>query len=85
MVELACGPAERFQPSVEMLDQAHTAAPLAGLVVASPANPTGTMIAPGHLADLAGWCRDHEVRLVSDEIYHGITDQHDHSQLRLGT
>ena len=75
VVELACGPAERFQPSVEMLDRAHAAAPLAGLVVASPANPTGTMIAPDHLADLACWCRDHEVRLVSDEIYHGITDR----------
>jgi aspartate/methionine/tyrosine aminotransferase len=74
VVELACGPAERFQPSVEMLEQVHAAAPLAGLVVASPANPTGTMIAPDHLAELAAWCRDHEVRLVSDEIYHGITD-----------
>ena len=75
VVELACGPAERFQPSVEMLEQAHAAAPLAGLVVASPANPTGTMIARDHLAELATWCRDHEVRLVSDEIYHGITDR----------
>ena len=33
------------------------------------------MIAPDHLAELAAWCRDHEVRLVSDEIYHGITDR----------
>jgi aspartate/methionine/tyrosine aminotransferase len=75
VVELPCGPAERFQPTVAMLEAAHQAAPLAGLVVASPANPTGTMIAPDHLARLATWCRDHEVRLVSDEIYHGITDQ----------
>lgn len=74
VVELPCGPAERFQPSVDMLEEAHAAAPLAGLVVASPANPTGTMIDRDHLAQLAGWCRDHEVRLVSDEIYHGITD-----------
>jgi len=74
VVELACGPAERFQPSVEMLEEAHAAAPLAGLVVASPANPTGTMIDRDRLAELAGWCGDHEVRLVSDEIYHGITD-----------
>jgi len=74
VIELPCGPAERFQPSVDMLDQAHAAAPLTGLVVASPANPTGTMIAPDHLAQLTSWCRDHEVRLVSDEIYHGITD-----------
>ena len=75
VVELPCGPAERFQPTVAMLEAAHGAAPLAGLVVASPANPTGTMIARDHLARLATWCRDHEVRLVSDEIYHGITDQ----------
>jgi aspartate/methionine/tyrosine aminotransferase len=74
VVELACGPAERFQPTVEILEEAHAAAPLAGLVVASPANPTGTMITPDHLAELAGWCRHHEVRLISDEIYHGITD-----------
>ena len=74
VIELPCGPAQRFQPSVEMLERAHTAGPLAGLVVASPANPTGTMIAPDHLAQLARWCRDHEVRLVSDEIYHGVTD-----------
>jgi len=75
VVELPCGPAQRFQPTVAMLEAAHEAAPLAGLVVASPANPTGTMIAPDQLAQLAAWCRDHEVRLVSDEIYHGITDQ----------
>ena len=74
VVELPCGPAERFQPSMEMLQQAHAAAPLAGLVIASPANPTGTMIDRDRLTELAGWCRDHEVRLVSDEIYHGITD-----------
>jgi aspartate/methionine/tyrosine aminotransferase len=74
VVELACGQAERFQPTVEMLEQAHAAAPLAGLVVASPANPTGTMIDRDRLAELAAWCRDHDVRLVSDEIYHGITD-----------
>ena len=75
VVELACGPAERFQPTVEMLEQGQAAAPLAGLVVASPANPTGTMIDRDRLAELAAWCRDHEVRLVSDEIYHGITDR----------
>jgi len=74
VVELACGPTERFQPSVKMVEQAHAAAPLAGLVVASPANPTGTMIVPDQLAELGAWCRDHGVRLVSDEIYHGITD-----------
>ena len=43
-------------------------------MLASPANPTGTMVDHDQLADLAGWCRDHGVRLISDEIYHGIVD-----------
>jgi aspartate/methionine/tyrosine aminotransferase len=70
VVVLECGPEQRFQPTVELLEQA---GPLAGLVVASPANPTGTMLAADHLAELATWCSVAGVRLVSDEIYHGIT------------
>lgn len=73
VVELDCGPAERFQPTLAQLERAHATAPLAGLVVASPANPTGTMIAADELTAIARWCGEHEVRLVSDEIYHGIT------------
>ncbi|MBT0993416.1 aminotransferase class I/II-fold pyridoxal phosphate-dependent enzyme [Cellulomonas sp. DKR-3] len=73
VVELAAGPGTRFQPTVAMLEEAHAAAPLEGLVVASPANPTGTMIDAAELAALADWCGAHGVRLVSDEIYHGIT------------
>ena len=73
VVELAAGPATRFQPTVAMLEEAHAQRPLDGLVVASPANPTGTMIDAPELEALAGWCGAHGVRLVSDEIYHGIT------------
>ncbi|WP_143229811.1 pyridoxal phosphate-dependent aminotransferase [Actinophytocola xanthii] len=69
VVELPCGPEARFQPTVELLEEL---LPLDGLVVASPANPTGTMLAPGELAAIAGWCVEHGVQLVSDEIYHGI-------------
>jgi aspartate/methionine/tyrosine aminotransferase len=46
---------------------------LAGLLLASPANPTGTMLAPERLAELAAVCRAHGLWLVSDEIYHGLT------------
>jgi aspartate/methionine/tyrosine aminotransferase len=73
VVELDCGPEQRFQPSVAILAETHARAPLAGLVLASPANPTGTMVPPGRLADLVSWCSANSVRLVSDEIYHGIT------------
>jgi aspartate/methionine/tyrosine aminotransferase len=71
VVELACGPETRYQPTVAQLEALE--GPLAGLVVASPANPTGTMIREDELAALAAWCAEHSVRLVSDEIYHGIT------------
>ncbi len=73
VVDLPCGPAERFQPTLEQLDAAHAEAPLAGLVLASPANPTGTMVPPERLAAVSAWCGDNGVRLISDEIYHGIT------------
>jgi aspartate/methionine/tyrosine aminotransferase len=71
VVELPCGPAERFQPTIAQLDALD--APPAGLVVASPANPTGTMLPPADLAALVAWCDQHGTRLISDEIYHGIT------------
>ncbi|MBF6216737.1 MULTISPECIES: pyridoxal phosphate-dependent aminotransferase [Nocardia] len=71
VLELDCGAATRFQPTVAMLDALPE--PPAGLVVASPANPTGTMIAPDELAAVARWCEEHGTLLISDEIYHGIT------------
>ncbi|WP_109525203.1 pyridoxal phosphate-dependent aminotransferase [Nocardia aurea] len=71
VVELDCGAQTRFQPTVAMLEALPE--PPAGLVVASPANPTGTMIAPDELAALARWCEANGTLLISDEIYHGIT------------
>jgi aspartate/methionine/tyrosine aminotransferase len=73
VVELPCGAAERYQPTPELLDDAvREGGPLAGVVLASPANPTGTMVDAAELAALAAWCGGNDVRLVSDEIYHGI-------------
>ena len=71
VVDLPCGPDQRYQPTPAQLEA--LTEPLDGLVLASPANPTGTMVAPDELAALAAWCTDHGVRLISDEIYHGIT------------
>ncbi|MEU7478697.1 pyridoxal phosphate-dependent aminotransferase [Lentzea sp. NPDC042327] len=70
VVELACGPATRFQPTVEMLAAEHAVAALKGVIVASPANPTGTV---ADIAPIARWCADNGVQLISDEIYHGIS------------
>ena len=70
VVALAAGPEHRFQPAIELLEQA---GPLDGLILASPSNPTGTMLRENEIAELVRWCDAGGVRLVSDEIYHGIT------------
>lgn len=70
VIEIDCGHETRFQPTVAMLEQMDI--PPAGLIVASPANPTGTVIDPAELAALARWCEEHDTLLISDEIYHGI-------------
>jgi aspartate/methionine/tyrosine aminotransferase len=69
-VLIAVGDNAHYQPTPELLADLGR---LDGLVVASPANPTGTMISAADLARLAAWCRDRGIRLISDEIYHGIT------------
>jgi aspartate/methionine/tyrosine aminotransferase len=71
VVELPCGPQTRFQPTLEMLRALDE--PIDGLVIASPANPTGTVLPAGELAAIARWCDVNGVQLISDEIYHGIT------------
>ncbi len=65
------GPEERFQPTPERL--AAVDGPLDGLIVASPSNPTGTMIDRPQMTALAAYCAAEGMRLISDEIYHGIT------------
>ncbi|OBB66651.1 pyridoxal phosphate-dependent aminotransferase [Mycobacterium sp. 852014-50255_SCH5639931] len=70
VVEIPCGPQTRFQPTVQML--AELDPPPHGVIVASPANPTGTVIAPSELAAIASWCETSGVRLISDEVYHGL-------------
>jgi len=69
VVEIPTGPETRFQPTVEQLAELDD---IKGLVVASPANPTGTMLLPSELAALASYCEEQRIQLISDEIYHGI-------------
>ncbi|MCC6716403.1 MAG: aminotransferase class I/II-fold pyridoxal phosphate-dependent enzyme [Acetobacteraceae bacterium] len=76
-VMLETGPETRFQPTVAML--AAMDPPPDGLIVASPCNPAGTMLAPDELAAIARWCHAHGVRLISDEIYHGLTYDQPHA------
>lgn len=70
VVEVECGADTRFQPTAAML--AELDPPVQGVVIASPANPTGTVIPPAELAAIASWCDAAGVRLISDEVYHGL-------------
>ena len=51
---------------------AHRASPLAGVLFASPANPTGTMMTGDALAALVAAAEGEGIRCISDEIYHGL-------------
>lgn len=70
-VEIACGPEVRYQLTAAAL-AAITPAP-AAVIIASPANPTGTLIAAEELAAIAEVCRERGIRIISDEIYHGLS------------
>ena len=70
-VVLPVGPEHRFQPSAELLRGLK--GPLHGLLLASPANPTGTMIDATTLTALVRECAGRGLWLIVDEIYHGIT------------
>jgi aspartate/methionine/tyrosine aminotransferase len=72
-VPIVTDEAGRWMPTGAQIDAAHRADGISGLVVASPANPTGTMLEPARLAEIAAACRRNGVWLISDEIYHGLT------------
>jgi aspartate/methionine/tyrosine aminotransferase len=64
--------ATRWAITPDMLIAAHRRAPLKGVLVASPANPTGTMMTGEALRDLIGAAEGEGIRFISDEIYHGL-------------
>jgi aspartate/methionine/tyrosine aminotransferase len=71
IVEIPTGPETNYQPTAALLE--NSGLRFDGLIICSPSNPTGTVIAEDELAAICRWCEDKGVRLVSDEAYHGIT------------
>ncbi len=74
-VEIPAGIETGYQPTVEHLERLAEGpeGPVDGLIVASPANPTGTLLGLDALRSLANYCDAKGIRLISDEIYHGLT------------
>ena len=65
--------ADGWRLTAEALERAHAEEALAGVLVMSPANPSGTMIPGSGLAEIGAFCRRHGLWFVSDEIYHRLT------------
>ncbi len=71
-VEIETDAATRHVLTPEMLERAHAEGPLAGVLVASPANPSGTMMKPDALGALIAAASDLGIQFISDEIYHRL-------------
>jgi aspartate/methionine/tyrosine aminotransferase len=69
---IAVGPDSNFQPTPAQVSAAWNER-TAGLLVASPANPTGTLLTLPEIAALADVCRARDGHFLVDEIYHGLT------------
>jgi aspartate/methionine/tyrosine aminotransferase len=72
-VPIETGPQTNWMPTAEQVSSAASRDAVKGLLIASPANPTGTMITSERLAELTRACAQARVRLISDEIYHGLS------------
>lgn len=62
----------RYVITADDLQAVHDLEPLDGVLIASPANPSGTMLLPDAFANLIDCCAQNGIRFISDEIYHGI-------------
>ncbi len=72
-VTIETGPNARWMPTAAAIEAAAENERLAGLLIASPANPTGTMLEPERLAEITALCKRRGIWFISDEIYHGLT------------
>ncbi|HEY0687249.1 MAG TPA: aminotransferase class I/II-fold pyridoxal phosphate-dependent enzyme [Steroidobacter sp.] len=70
-VEIPCGPEVRYQLTAASL--AALDPPPDAVIIASPANPTGTIIVAEELQAIARVCNERCIRIISDEIYHGLS------------
>lgn len=70
-VEIGCGPDVRYQLTADAIAAVHPKPD--AIIIASPANPTGTIIERDELAKIAAYCTEHGIAIISDEIYHGLS------------
>jgi len=72
-LRLETGPASRWMPTAAQVVEAASRERVSGLLIASPSNPTGTMLEPQRLAEIVAACKQTGTWFISDEIYQGLT------------
>jgi aspartate/methionine/tyrosine aminotransferase len=73
VVALETTAASHYCVTAAMIETAHAEKPLSGVLLMSPANPSGTMMAPDEIKDICALCDRLGIAFISDEIYHGLT------------
>ncbi len=71
-VDISVKAENRYVVTADELEKIHKETPLQGLLIASPANPSGTMMKPDAFISLIDSCEELGIRFISDEIYHGL-------------
>jgi len=72
-VTIEAGEGEGWEITADAIAATHEEKPLNGMLIASPNNPTGKVIEADDLRAITGYCREAGIKLISDEIYHGLT------------
>ena len=72
-VSLETGPETGYVVTAKMIEEAHARAPLKGVLLMSPSNPSGVMMSEAELKAVCETCDRLGIRFISDEIYHGLT------------
>ncbi len=71
VIEIEAHAKDNYQPTLELLNNCNQE--FDGMIINSPSNPSGTMISEEELKNICNWCDTKNIRLISDEAYHGIT------------
>jgi aspartate/methionine/tyrosine aminotransferase len=71
-VEIETGASTRWAITPDMLVAEHRRKPLRGVIIGSPANPSGTMMTPQAFSALVACAEEAGIAVISDEIYHGL-------------
>lgn len=71
IIEIEAKAEDNYQPTLELLE--NCGQEFDGMIINSPSNPSGTIIDEEELKNICNWCDRKNIRLISDEAYHGIT------------